>query len=326
VKQRPVLTRLFAGLLLLVGLGLAGEQLARWQVRRTLPLPGRWVRVGDHRLHLRTYGTGGPVVVFESGLDTGGSLVWERVARQVAPFATAVTYDRAGLLGSERGTGPKTGAAMAQDLHALLHHAGYAGPYLLVGHSLAGVTLRAFITQYPHEVGGLVLVDASHPDQEQRFPAAHHSSPPPPLWAVRVASGLGLVRLFSQEVYPGTQPTDTVNLLNNAYLPTSLPAAVEEQQQWSFLMAEARRVTSFGHLPLIVLTGTSPTRYSEYADKALRQQVTQTWGELQHELLRLSSQSTQQLGPKSAHYIQLQQPDLVTAAIKQLLVLPEGVH
>ena len=85
MKRRQVLTRCLTGLLLLVGLGLAGEQVARWRVRRTLPLPGRWVRVGDHRLHLRTYGTGGPVVVFESGLDTGGSLAWERVARQVAP-------------------------------------------------------------------------------------------------------------------------------------------------------------------------------------------------------------------------------------------------
>ena len=326
MKRSHILTRFSLGLLLLVGVGLAGEQLARWQARRTLPLPGRWVTVGDHRLHVRTYGTGGPVVVFESGLDTGGSLAWEPVARQVAPFATAVTYDRAGLLGSERGTQPKTSAAMAQDLHTLLHRAGYAGPYLLVGHSLAGVTLRAFIAQYPHEVCGLVLVDASHPDQGQRFPAAHQPAPPPPLWVVRVASRLGLVRLFSQEVYPGTRPTDTINLRNNAYLPTSLPAAVEEQQQRSVLLAEARRVTSFGHLPLIVLTGTSPTRNSEYADKALRQQITQTWGALQHDLLRLSTQSTQQLAPRSEHYVQLQQPSLVTAAIKKLLDLPKSMH
>lgn len=326
MKRRRVLTRCLTGLLLLLGLGLAGEQLAWWRVQRTLPLPGRWVGVGDHRLHLRTYGMDGPVVVFESGLDTGGSLAWERVARQVAPFATAVTYDRAGLLGSERGAQPKTGAAMAQDLHTLLQRAGYAGPYLLVGHSLAGVTLRAFIARYPREVRGLVLVDASHPDQEQRFPAAQQPSPTPPLWAVRVASQLGLVRLFSQEVYPNTQPTDTINLLNNAYLPTSLPAAVEEQQQRSSLMAEARRVTSFGHLPLIVLTGTSPTRNKDYADQALRQQVTRIWGELQHDLLDLSTQSIQRFAPQSEHYVQLQQPDLVTAAIHQLLALPTTVH
>lgn len=326
MKRRRVLTRCLTGLLLLVGLGLAGEQLARWRVRRTLPLPGRWVRVGDHRLHLRTYGTGGPVVVFESGLDTGGSLAWERVARQVAPFATAVTYDRAGLLGSERGGQPKTGTAMAQDLHALLQRAGYPGPYLLVGHSLAGVTLRAFIVQYPRDVRGLVLVDASHPDQGQRFPATHQPPPPPPLWAVRLASRLGLVRLFSQEVYPNTRPADTINLLNNAYMPISLPAAVEEQQQRSFLMAEARRVTSFGHLPLVVLTGTSPTRNNEYKDQAMRQQVTRIWGDLQHDLLRLSTHSTQQFAPQSEHYVQLQQPALVTAAIRQLLALPPIAH
>jgi hypothetical protein len=109
-------------------------------------------------------------------------------------------------------------------------------------------------------------------------------------------------------------------------MPTCLPAAVEEQQQRSSLMAEARWVTSFGHLPLLVLMGTSPTRNNDYADQALRQQVTRIWGELQRDLLSLSTQSTQQFAPQSEHYVPLQQPALVTAAILQLLALPITVH
>ena len=139
--------------LLAVGSGVLYEQVGRFQARRNFPLTGYLLRVGDHRLHYTATVPRGPVVVFESGLDSGGALPWERVAAQVAPFATAFAYDRAGIQRSERGAQPKTGAAMAQDLHELLHRAGYPPPYLLVGHSLAGLLLRSFVAQYPAEVG-----------------------------------------------------------------------------------------------------------------------------------------------------------------------------
>jgi pimeloyl-ACP methyl ester carboxylesterase len=218
---------------------------------------------------------------------------------------------------------------MARDLHKLLQQAGYKSPYILVGHSLAGVILRSFIAQYPSEVGGIVLVDASHPDQRQRFPPDPPSAFPaldPSPGLVRLVGTTGLIRIFSYEVYPGTKAGDSINLINNAFMATSLAAAVEEQQRVPALMTEARRITSFGDIPLIVITGTSPSRYQEYTDVVLRQQTTQTWRQLQHELLRLSTQSQQVFAPKSGHYVQLQQPELVTAAIRKLVNQVNASH
>jgi pimeloyl-ACP methyl ester carboxylesterase len=59
---------------------------------------------------------------------------------------------------------------IAEELHTLLHNAGMTGPFLLVGHSLGGMDVRVFASQYPSEVVGMVLVDSSHPDQDERFP------------------------------------------------------------------------------------------------------------------------------------------------------------
>jgi pimeloyl-ACP methyl ester carboxylesterase len=50
------------------------------------------------------------------------------------------------------------------ELHTLLTNTGIAGPYVLVGHSFGGLYTRVYANQYPDEVAGMVLVDASHPD------------------------------------------------------------------------------------------------------------------------------------------------------------------
>jgi len=310
--------------LLAVGSGVLYEQVGRFRARRTFPLTGHLLGVGDHRLHYTATAPRGPVVVFESGLDPGGALPWARVAAQVAPFATAFTYDRAGIQRSERGTPPKTGAAVAQDLHELLHRAGYPPPYLLVGHSLAGLLLRSFVARYPTEVGGVVLVEASHPDQLQRLPpkltAQMKEDAPPPRWVVRLAADVGLVRFTSQPQYAGTRPNDRINRANQAFLPTSIEATVEELAQMPALLDEARQVTSFGSVPLRVVTGTSPARdQEEVPDAALRAEMNRTWYALQREQLRLSTRSAQLLAPKSGHYVQLEQPEIVTEAIKQVL-------
>jgi pimeloyl-ACP methyl ester carboxylesterase len=51
-----------------------------------------------------------------------------------------------------------------EDLHALLAVAGIPGPYVLAGHSLGGLIVRLYASQYPDEVVGLVLVDGMPPD------------------------------------------------------------------------------------------------------------------------------------------------------------------
>ncbi|QKG59229.1 alpha/beta hydrolase (plasmid) [Hymenobacter sp. BRD128] len=306
--------------LLAVGIGVLYEQVERLRARRTYPLTGRLLPVGDHRLHYLATAPRGPVVVFESGLDLGGLLPWERVVAQVAPFVTAFAYDRAGIQRSERGTRPTTGAAMARDLHELLHRAGYPPPYLLVGHSLGGILLRSFVAQYPAEVCGVVLVEASHPDQLRRLPAALPADDAPPRWVVRLAAAAGVVRFLNTSQYAGTRPNDRINLVNRAFLPESVDAVLEEQAQIPALLDEARPVMSFGDIPLRVVTGTSPTRDQEdEPDAARRRQINRAWGAMQQDQLRLSTRSAQLLAPQSGHYVQLEQPDIVTAAIKQVL-------
>ncbi|MFZ1683671.1 MAG: alpha/beta hydrolase [Candidatus Zixiibacteriota bacterium] len=309
---------------LLLVAGSVYEQIARTIAHSSYPAQGQSVLVGDHSLNIRTQGNGKPTVVFESGLDQGGSMVWKEVQKHVSEFTSTVAYDRAGIMWSERGSGPKTCEAMADELYELLKKANSHSPYILVGHSLAGYVLRSFVAKHASEVAGIVFVDASHPDQWKRMPPELITSVPS-AWVIRLASEVGVVRLSMPSGYPGVPATDSLNLVVNAYLSMSLPATLEEFRSVRSLADEAAQVNSFGDIPLIVITGASAGRRDEYPSEALATAFLTMWGELQEDLLRLSTRSKQVLATRSGHYVMLDQPDVVIDAIKELVNQVHGI-
>ena len=105
---------------------------------------------------------GKPIVVFEAGAYSGAA-DWGYLQPEVAKNGRTCAYDRAGIGWSEPSTGPRDPASLARELKALLDSAQEPGPYILVGHSMAGLLTRAFISQFPNEVVGLVLIDAADP-------------------------------------------------------------------------------------------------------------------------------------------------------------------
>ena len=108
------------------------------------------------------------------------------------------------------------------------------------------------------------------------------------------------------------------------YPPTAQPAAKAHFYQTRFCQTvsdeEAAYEVSFaqvraarhplGQLPLVVLTRGIPD-----ADP----QLERDWQALQRDLAGLSSNSLHSIATHSGHLIQLEQPDLVIAAIKQVL-------
>jgi pimeloyl-ACP methyl ester carboxylesterase len=133
--------------------------------RRRYPPQGELVDIGGFRLHLNCIGQGTPTVVMDAG---GGapSITWGLVPSEIAKFTRVCTYDRAGLGWSDRNPRiPRTSQQSVDELHSLLTNVGINPPYILVGHSLGGVNMRLYASQYPEDVVGLVLVDSSHENQ-----------------------------------------------------------------------------------------------------------------------------------------------------------------
>src|SRR4051812_26628883 len=141
-------------------LGAAYESVSEAADARAYPPPGQMVDVGGYRLHINCVGAGSPTVVIEAG-QGDSSVSWSSwVQPRVATTTRVCTYDRAGMGYSDPGPLPRTAERFAQELHTLLLRADEPGPYVLVGHSLGGLTVRIFAHEYPADVLGVVLVDS----------------------------------------------------------------------------------------------------------------------------------------------------------------------
>src|SRR5204863_6635276 len=127
--------------------------------------PGQLVDAGGCRLNLYCMGSGSPTVVFDSGWGDWAP-AWSKVQPEIAKWTRACSYDRAGTGFSDPGPMPRTSVRIAEELRTALHHAGIAGPYILVESAFGGDNVRTFADLYMGEVAGLVLVDADPDDLE----------------------------------------------------------------------------------------------------------------------------------------------------------------
>ena len=131
-----------------------------------LPMRGEMIDIGGgRRMHIVCEGPkgAGPTVLFEAGAF-GFSADWGAVqSKVVAQGLRACAYDRAGLGLSDPGPEPRDANAVVGDLERLLKAAHEDGPFIVVGHSMAGLYLPLFAARNPDRIKGLVFVDAATP-------------------------------------------------------------------------------------------------------------------------------------------------------------------
>ena len=296
--------------------------------------PGQIVSAGDGaRLNLYCMGSGSPTVVFESGWGDWAP-AWSVVQPRIAKWTRACSYDRAGAGFSDPGPMPRTSVRIADELHAALHHAGIAGPYILVGSAFGGDSVRTFADRYMREVAGLVLVDADSDDLEPEAmrEEAHraHAGIPSDMRDCRnaIAAHKPFPRTCAELFYRGLPDSAWSPELNAKLLEIvqtkvamydSYASEMEQTAADETYLQKHRR--SLGSRPIRVLTsGNHGVGHLEEKppDTPKHLQYEQEITLAQARWLGLSSNAKQIFARHSSEYILFDEPDTVTDAIREV--------
>jgi len=281
---------------------------------------------GGREMTLHCEGAGAPVVVLDSGLGDGAAS-WRKVQGEIAKTTKVCAYDRAGLGGSAMGPLPRDTQAIVGDLEALLKAARLRGPYVLVGHSMGSFDMRMYASRNLRKVAGLVLVDPSADDQNVRMAAVV-----PRMAEIQKASYSTIERCAGLAVAGALNPeTKGCGQPPPPDVPAELRGWLRERQAGGTFITVKSELDSFmtldaaemakvrrplGAIPLIVLTG-KPV--SPGMTDAETETLHQLWITLHDEMAALSTAGVNRAVPGSGHYIQVEKPAVVIAAVQEVV-------
>lgn len=304
------------------------------------------VDIGGRRLNLYCVGSGSPTVVLDTGLG-GTTADWSRVQARIAHTTRVCSYDRAGMGFSDPAPAPRNAGTAVSDLHVLLQRAGIPPPYVLVGHSIAGLYDRLYADRFPGEVAGMVLVDPSYPHQIQegdriypgyaRFIAEDRitlyrrceSAAEKHLLvagsATFTACGL-LTPAQLRKVCAADGPAMCkIDILQNEQqaLPTFWQAVALELSTFSTTSSAqvAREQRNYGAMPLIVLTA-GRGQYKDllpHVTAAQESALAAGWKGAHDRIAALSAVGVNFIIPDSTHYIQIDRPSVVVSAVDEVV-------
>ncbi|AZB20189.1 alpha/beta fold hydrolase [Chryseobacterium indologenes] len=311
-----VLAILIFGLII----GFVFERISRSKADTIQP-NGQLVEVEGHQMHYLKKGTAGPTFVFETAFDPAGHLQWYHIQQELPDTFTTFSYDRSGILWSERGQAPKTGEETAEELHTLLEKARAPKPYVLVGHSFGGTLVRFFVNKYPKDVAGIILVESQCPDDKKYLSPELYTlvNQGLPGGLLKFASTFGLARLMFKNMFPPQPQYKYQNSIMPALIHKSAYGVLEEQDQMSAVKKEATKIKSFGAIPLYVITAGDTTRFDAFIkDPKLKNEMLGAWDKMQKDLLKMSTDSKQVIATSSGHYINQDQQIIIENAIKDM--------
>jgi pimeloyl-ACP methyl ester carboxylesterase len=170
---------------------------------------------------------------------------------------------------------------MVAELHSLLNSGHIPGPYVLVGHSLAGLNIHLYASTYPQEVVGLVFVDAIHPELDAR-----------------------IEKLLS--------PTQVQERRADLELN-------DEGIRFNDILTSEGQVRAAGPVPDVPVTVIRHGLPFEASADWPSEAVEQLWAELQTDLSTLTAHGKVVVALNSHHRIQETEPEVVSAAIQEVV-------
>jgi pimeloyl-ACP methyl ester carboxylesterase len=311
------------------------QLLCIWLDGRKFRPPGTLMKLPGRTVHVQQTGSGTSAIVLEAGI-AASSLSWSVLQPQLAAHATVYSYDRAGLGWSSSSGRHCQISKMADELHEWIEALRVSKPYVLAGHSYAAYILRLYARRFSDEVSSIILVDPLTPEEWIKPDRFQRRQIRRAVWFSRagaVVSALGVLRFClwllqrGENAVPrrvlgsfGANAKETVERILGelAKLPPETVRLIRER--WGhpkFFLVMARYIRTLpacaaeisgcdipSHIPVTVISGAHqpPVRMAEHAALA---------GHSLH--------GCHIVAAKSAHWVHLDEPELIVQAFRQIV-------
>ena len=296
------------------------------------------ISICSHKLYLHVTGpdrvNGEPVIIVMTGV-TNTIAAWIAVQRMTSPFARVVAYDRSGLGQSEQSPNPPTSTTIAKELDALLKASNIAPPYITLGHSWGGILTQEFFALRPHDIVGMIFVDATQARYLDLIPftdpaiAAINTGLD---WfnVIQLKQGSALTADEYAAFLAAEQNPSTQQQIGREFMALFESNSVSGKHEFF-----GRQPPLLGRRPVCVVKGHNHRDIERAyaagveagngtaAERARHREILETWDEkeleLQREYLSLSERNKFIVAEKGGHNVHMTDPEVVVEGIKWTL-------
>ncbi len=316
-RWRRVAERMVLSAVVLVAAAVAGSAsynaIARLWFRAHNPPPGEMYAVNGYKMHMYCTGSGSPTIVLDAGLGDD-AVIWAGIQPALAKTTRVCAYDRAGFGWSETGPAPRDADHLAAELHGLLREARIDLPIVLMGHSIAGIYMRAYAAHYPEDLAGMVFVDGSTPMQQENPAIKAMMGKGPPPWVIALvgnaAFSVGVPRLMGM-CSKSTHSLDarSSRLQAEDHCEIHVDSPMNEMRNMERSGLETVHSGPYGSLPILILSHDPEKTMA--TENSTQRMAEAAWNQLQENLKKLSTRSRRIIAKGSSHYIQIDRADLI---------------
>lgn len=269
---------------------------------------------------------------------TSSMLEGPAAIRLLSTFIRTYSYERSGFGESDESPShtPPSSSNIAKELDALLRSANIKPPYIIVCHSYAGITSREFLhlrRENLSDIAGMVFVDANTEETPLIYPNPNVSAVRGELDSLRICIER-THKLRPEEWQALLKEEASVKHQRTAdreieYYKASAPLLLEKGQ------LREDRPPLLGDSPISVLESNYPQDLQKIYDAgvaegngteeqraAVREYIAncnEIEGDIQKQILRLSTRHTYEFVPDSGHNIHMERLDIIAKYVKWVL-------
>lgn len=291
-------------------IGFSYEKIGEYNDTNNYPPVGKMVTVNNHKINVYSKGNSNVTVVFLSGMKTPSAYAdMYPLYNEISKYTKTVVYDRPGHGWSEITDKPRDIDSIVKEMHTALIESGQKPSYILVGHSLASLSVIRFAQTYKNEVSGLVLIDGVSPESHARNSLVIPNST---VFKYKLLKSIGIARLV---LYHTDYYSKNLNFLpdnlKKLYLGMILKTMYNKNIIDEGIMESigSKTILANGHLgnvSLRIFTSESNSLNTE-------------WENSQEALKKWSTNSMQMVVKGSTHTIHHTYPDVINNEIKKLI-------